>query len=476
MKRNLLKMNGRNRAVNIITFFIIVFVGCYSDDTYSKSIAGDERIIRVNISNKVSPGPEYYGTNGWWTDQDADLFRSRYEELGAKVVRLPIIQGILEPSNDNNDPHGIEWSNFYFDRPYPFFDKTVTYQKWFKCLKDLNIKIMIYFPYISGWLSENGDRDLVSTYPPNNYDEYGEFLFVVLQYLVGTLNYPAQDIILEPINEPDLRCGQDKLVSCFWENWQEDDIGKIFEAAFDARNRVSKEISIIGLSECCSVNLIKAFLDDPNNEQYLDGLSYHRYVTYPFENAIDRGNMLKKYKKPVFINEYGNRRFWSNGIEGAIWHSYALSLLWENNINPIQFPISEFRGNGHDYRELGLFKDWTEKWEIKPAFWVYRNYYKYMANSTILGVETELSLKVSAVKPNDVDNQIIIWVTNLTEKSCNDSRFIIENFFVENAKVVVYNNLIAKSHIETFAIHNSNQFIYDIPGKSSFCFRIIDKN
>lgn len=472
-------MASQYKLNKIVSLILLIIWGCSPISNLKRPIDERERIIRIDFEKKLSLSPEYFGTNGWWTDQDAKILRLRYEELGANIVRLPIIQGIIEPVNDNEDPDKIKWDNFYFDKPYPFHGKTVTYKKWFECMRDLKVKIMIYFPYISGWLSKNGDKNLFSTYPPNHYGEYKEFICVVLQYLVNTLNYPAEDIILEPINEPDLRCGQDKLVPCFWENWQAEDILNIFSAAYDARNRISREISIIGLSECCGVNLTRMFLDHYDGRKYLDALSYHAYVTYDFTNSLVRGNKLTRYDKPVFINEYGNRLFWSNGIDGALWHSYALSLLWRENINPVQFPISEFRGNGNDYKELGLFEDWTEDWQIKPAYWVYRNFYKYMINSTILWTETVLPLNVIAVKPKDVRNGIVIWITNLGENSYKNAKLVVDNLTSEVATVDVHNNLIDESYLKTLTISGNRkpvQFTYDIPAKSSISFIIHERD
>jgi hypothetical protein len=470
-------MASQYKLNKIVSLILLIIWGCSPISTLKRPIDERERIIRIDFENELSLSPEYFGTNGWWTDQDAKILRLRYEELGANIVRLPIIQGIIEPSNDNNDPNRIEWDGFNFEKPYPFFDKTLTYKKWFECLRDLNIKIMIYFPYIAGWLSKNGDRKLFSTYPPKSYDEYEEFIHAVLHYLVIKLNYPAEDIILEPINEPDLRCGQDQFVRCFWAAWQMEDIVRIFRSSCEARNRVNRKISIVGLSECCGVSLTKKFLDYHKGGEYIDALSYHSYVKYNFENGIDRGNMLKEYKKPVFINEYGNRLFWSNGVDGALWHSYALTLLWKHSINPIQFPISEFRGNGNDYRELGLFKDWTEEWEIKPAFWVYRNFYRYLTNGIVVWTKTELPLEVLAVKSNNFHNRLIVCITNLEERNYKNIKIVISNLPYENARVDVNNNLLNKSHIKTLRINGELAVIEDdLLAKSSSCYIIEENN
>jgi hypothetical protein len=143
----------------------------------------------------------------------------------------------------------------------------------------------------------------------------------------------------------------------------------------------------------------------------------------------------------------------------------------------MQFPISEFRGNGNDYRELGLFKDWTEKWEIKPAFWVYRNFYRYLTNGIVVWTKTELPLEVLAVKSNNFHNRLIVCITNLEERNYKNIKIVIYNLPYENARVDVNNNLLNKSHIKTLSINGELAVIEDdILGKSSSCYIIEENN
>ena len=68
--------------------------------------------ILIDYGNVTSQSPPFYGVNGWWTDQDAQLWIDRYKELNVNIVRLPILQFILEPQNDNDNPDNINWENF----------------------------------------------------------------------------------------------------------------------------------------------------------------------------------------------------------------------------------------------------------------------------------------------------------------------------------------------------------------------------
>ncbi len=133
--------------------------------------------ISIDYQKVIGQSPLEYGTNGWWTDQDADLWRARYAQLGGTLVRIPALQGMLEPQNDDDDPQHINWQGFMFDRPLPWFGRTVTFRQQLAALDDEQMTIMLYVPYLSGWLSANGDKQIFSTYPPNDLAEYRENLY-----------------------------------------------------------------------------------------------------------------------------------------------------------------------------------------------------------------------------------------------------------------------------------------------------------
>jgi len=90
------------------------------------------------------------------------LWQARYSELRPQIVRLLLLQAILEPINDDGDPTHINWSGFNFDQaaPVPVGERPVTHRLWFETLRDLDITVMLYIPHLAGWLSANGDDGL----------------------------------------------------------------------------------------------------------------------------------------------------------------------------------------------------------------------------------------------------------------------------------------------------------------------------
>lgn len=432
--------------------------------------------VIVDYDKVLEPGPREYGTNGWWTDEDAGLWRARYAELAPRVVRVPLMQSFVEPVNDDSDPEHVNWAGFHLDEPLPWFGRTITYRRCFEALRDADVTLMIHLPYLAGWLSANGDTGPYSTYPPADLAEYREYIQATLTYLVDTLDYPPQRIILEPVNEPDLACGQDPAVPCFWANWEMADLVAVVRAAHDAAQAVDPAIRVVGLSECCGTELTQALLDDYGGDALLDGLTYHRYVhSFDFSAGLDRGRPLQGYGKPVYINEYGNTKYWSDGEEGALWHSYVLPLLWQEGINPVQFSMAEFPGMHQGYDRLGLFRDWSAEWQPKPAYWVYVNFYNHLGGTDLVAASapSELLALAGRREVSKEEAGLVLWVVNLTKKVWDGLQFEVTGFPQNHGTLRVFDNLTGKDALETQQIEGEVlTFTYDLPARSSFTFVI----
>jgi len=378
--------------------------------------------IGVDVSRPMGEDAVPYGVNGWWTDEDAELWRTRYAELDPQIVRLPLMHGALEPANDDNDSSHVRWAGFHFDRPIPWFGRSVTYRQWFGTLRDLDMTLMIYVPHLAGWLSANDDHGLSSTYPPRSLAEYGEFLAATLTYLVDVVHYPPDRIILEPINEPDLGCGQDGAVPCFWEDWRMEDLVAVIQTARDAIDTVDPDIRLVGLSTCCDHGLVEELMRHYDGAALLDGITYHRYErSVELEATVGLGRRLADWGLPVYIGEYGNTRYWSNGQEGALWHAVALAYFWPAGIAPIQFSMSELPGMHEGYNQLGLFSDWGDGWTLKPAYYVYAAFFRDLAITTPVSVSASMPLVAAAGRGDD--GTVALWVINTGQEDRSDVVF-----------------------------------------------------
>ena len=431
----------------------------------------------INYDNVVDQSPTGYGTNGWWTDEDANLWRARYAELGPQVVRLPALQMILEPVNDDGNPETIDWAGFHFDVPYTLrsagTEKHVTYHRWFETLRDLDITLLIHTPYLAGWLSANTTREPFASFPPQDVAEYGEFIRALLIYLVDEVNYAPERIILEPVNEADLRCGTDPAVPCFWENWQMEDLAAVVQTAHDQAAAVDSAIRIAGLATCCNTDLLPRFMAEYEGNKYLDVITYHRYRQgFDFESAIARGIELQAHGKPVYLDEFGSTKYWSNGVEGALWHSVVMPQIWAAGISPVQFPISEWPATYQDYGQLGLFHDWTGDWETKPAYWVYASFYHHLSGTEILSATAPAGTFVLAGRRAETGT-LAVWLTNIARTTKDTITFQIAHWPASGATVTVCNNLIGLKPVDTISVAAKDgqlAFDYAVPAHSSLSF------
>jgi hypothetical protein len=440
-----------------------------------KPIAKSRLTVRINSQRIAGAAPVLYGSNSWWTDQDADIWRSRHKELGLNVLRVPTAQSLFEPINDDVDPNHINPQGFMFDFPLPWSGRTVTLRKWLEMLKGLDVTVMLNIPYLAGWLSTNGDQGLSSTYPPNDIAEYREYVRALLQFTVHQVGYPAEKVILEPVNEPDLACSPGEIVSCFWQNWSIQDLIIVLRTTYEEAKKVDPAIRVVGVSECCGTTIVDQLLAQFDGLSYLDGFTYHKYVNdFNFDQGINWGTHLASFGRPVYLNEFGNMQVWSNGISGALWHASILPQIWKAKINPLQFPISDFPGSHQGFNQLGLFNDWNDNWRIKPAYWVYTNFYQQFGGGELVFVEAPESLSIIASrKLNGGKLRLAIWITNLSHTPVKGIKFSIEGFHEQTTFIQTLDNLKGSTPEETLQITGAPiEFYFDLPAESSYCILI----
>lgn len=419
--------------------------------------------ISIHTDQRLASGPVPYGTNGWWFDQDADMWKQRYSELAPQIVRLPIMQGVIEPVNDNDDPRVMDRKGFRFDESLPWFDRTVTMRRWLETLRDQNITVMLNFPYLAGWLSANSDRGWESTYPPNSLDEYAEFLRASLTFVIREVGYPPERVILEPVNEPDLGCGQDPAVPCFWENWVMDDLVAVMRTARQVADEIDPAIRVVGLSTCCNEGLLPQFMADHGGTGILDGITYHRYENqFDQAEAIRIGRWYQEWGLPVYLNEYGSTIYWSNGLEGALWHAAALPHIWSAGIAPIQFAMAEIPGMHQGYNELGLFYDGSRNWEKKPAYHIYTAFFGRLAPAIPVATDIADNVPIIATAGRHDDGHASIWMVNADRERSHRIIVDIHGLPSDQAIITVY-DVLADQQIAQF--HTSGQpirFVQDV--------------
>ena len=426
--------------------------------------------VVVDCDVPLADEPIAWGTNGWWTDQDDAVWRAKYAELAPSIVRLPLLHGFLEPVNDDQDPSHVNRDGFRFTEPVPWFGRTITYERWFGALRDLNVTLMLHVPYLASWLGGAGPQEGLGTFPPRPVAEYEEFVEATLRFLVQEIEYPPERIMLEPVNEPDLRCGQDPAVPCFWSDWSMGDLVDVVRAARRACDAVHPAIRLVGLSTCCDHTLVDQLMDVPGGTQLLDGLTYHSYIHgFDQSEALEVGRRLSQWGLPVYINEYGSPRYWSNGTEGALWHASALAQIWSHAIVPVQFSMSEFPGMHRGYNQLGLFTDWEHGFEEKPAYEVYVGFAHYLGATVPVSSTAQTRLIVAAGRGED--GQVAIWVVNADQDDQLGTTFRVDGSADDTALVTVHPAAAASDPLATItATGMPLSFAYDVPAASVLVF------
>lgn len=434
--------------------------------------------LAADVAVVAGEAPPAYGTNVWWTDQDAAVWTARWAELSPSHVRLFVSHALLESENDDADPATVNWDGFGFERPITVswdMTRTYTYRAWFEALRDQpDLKIVIHFVYLAPWLSDNTPHlGIGAPYPPNDLAEYREFVEVVLRYLVETLGFPPGRITIEAMNEPDLGCGVDPVTFCFWDNWTMTDIVDVVRVTHEAIQAVDSEITLLGLAECCGTAVVRDLLDHYPEGDYLEGLSYHYYSPsgYDLAEALDRAAALAPYGRAIYFDEYGSRQYLSEGIDGGLWHSWALPTLWEAGVAPIQYPISEWPTLGEPYNSMGLFHDWRGDWERKPSYWVYANFFRF-ATGDVISHTAPASLD-SLVTHQLVGDEVRVafWVVHRGDVPLTDQVFAVYNFPEQEATLHVYDNLVGPTSLLTATIEGAPLvFTATLPARSSRTF------
>ena len=449
--------------------------------------------VRADYTHIVSTGPDAYGSNTWWSDQDAAVWQTRWGELRPSYLRLFISHAVIEPENDNADPENVDWSRFWFDQPISIpsvTTRTITYREWLTALRDSpggNEHILIHFSYLSPWLSDNPPHSSaqspipIAPYPPNDLDEYREFVETALRFIVEVVEFPPQRVAIEAMNEPDLACGADPVTPCFWQNWEMADIADLVRVTHQAIQAVDARITLVGLAECCGTEVVRDLLDHYPEGAYLEGLSYHYYAgEYNLDVALNRATTLRPYGLPIYLDEYGSRTYLSEGVEGALWHSWALATLWQAEIAPIQYPISEWILLGEPYTQMGLFADWRGDWERKPSYWVYANFFRFFGGGAVIshtapaGLDVLVSRRIgTGTEPGSGMGaaEAAFWVVNRTETLFADQLFTLNGFPTTGALLRMYDNLVAPTPVWTKTVSGVPLvFTATLPARSSRVF------
>jgi hypothetical protein len=127
------------------------------------------------------------------------------------------------------------------------------------------------------------------------------------------------------------------------------------------------------------------------------------------------------------------------------------------------------------YNELGLFSDWSADWKLKPAYWVYVNFYNLMQDAELLAASYPEGTVVLAGR-HPQEQTLAIWIANGTfEPQGNEMILQIKHWPTTKARVTVYNNLKglqAQDALNVTMQEGRLAFAYSLPPLNSYTFVI----
>jgi hypothetical protein len=424
----------------------------------------------IDFAAPAQPKPGLWGSNLWWTDQDAALWQSRWSELSLNTVRVFVPQVVVEPVNDNDEPAVINPAGFLFDTPIadPALDgRTLTLRKELQAVKASGATVILYVPYLAPWLSRAPNyTSYTSPMPPADLAEYRELVTAILRLAVKDIGIPAGRVMWEATNEPDLQCGQDADAPCFWVDHRAQDIADVVRVTHEAIVSIDPRIRLVGLAECCGTGNVRELMTRPEGA-LVDALSYHYYSRDGYDAGIPLGRMneLRGYGKPLLLDEYGTYDYAGDSYDNAMWHSWLLGVLWRNNIAPVQYPVSEYAPLPETYSDMGLFEDWRAGWKQKPVYWVYRNFYNNVASKQLIYAASIGQMDGLAVRGS---RYLVFWITNRGD-AMTLPLSVIHLPVSGNLRLLVTDNI---RKTATARMINPTGFSVTVPSRSSMTYTL----
>jgi hypothetical protein len=441
--------------------------------------------IYVDFASIIGRGPQYFGVEYGWIDQDEKLFLERYRRLHGNVVRVQISHKFFEPRNDNNDP---DYSEIDFSRTVSIdkqMGKTMTYEKMFKALAsafpDMHFQINIWLCARWNATKTDGYLGIGGAFPPKDYAEHREFIRELARWLVGDCGIPPDHLSFTFINEPNLKG--------FFVGSQKDLLRMAQETRF-ALDEVSSLIQMGGLDEVHGTSWTDQFYRELSG-RCCDMWTFHVYergLPAMWKSLRKRTSHLKKYG-PVWVTEFADM---SNGSpdakmdfstrEAALGFAELLGRLWPSGIaGIIHFRLSDTyidRHNGlvGNWIGHGLFADARgihsdgQMYEPFPIFWVFANMYREIGGGEIVKTVSTNGLTVIGARKVNGDVKLSVWLTNSTKKR-QTLILKVSNLPFTKGLLQIFDNLISDKPIGTKAINEGELNIFlDISQKSSYLF------
>lgn len=484
--------------------------------------------ININASNQISHvfgmGLPYYFTNG---TGDQSNITSALSEIAGDTVMTMLTWDNVEPGNATPaDLATLNWSGFNFsngreDELYNGEWHNYTFLEATQAAKNVSINttLLIHVARPPSWIKNASTG--TKWYPfedSSTHENVYYFWKMVLKYAIENASYPANRIVIKPINEP--YGNTNTSVGTYVERL--DNYGEILRGAYDAVQEVNSSVRIIGLDDNDpALGLTEdLFARNATLAKYLTGgISFHNYlhgdIGYnawdddgsPRPNPYSRewellyqnylvpqcrallvGNaslaanqcwLTENSDKYLVHNDgtgSGNIKIY-NTTNDALWIAARLSALSQQDLNTTMFwvlqPVPNVNGyNVGDTTDLGygFMESFQNNWTKYEAYNVSKIYDSHANGGNIVNISnTTLYDNYIFISAFSSNRKTDIFITNFRNTSSNISLNITNLSSATKIRRVYALQNATKVEDTRFS---STSFSYIVPANSSYLIEL----
>lgn len=362
----------------------------------------------------------------WFGDElekDWALIRRRTEELGVQKVRMMILPGWYEPTNDNDNPNDTNPAGFTFDSV-----EFTSVLRQLEMMEELNIHVNLTIWGAdlekTGWLAFPGCGMWLSA--PNDPDEYAENISVLLNYLLAEKRFTCiKELTLH--NEPDW---------AFTDNTGKVDFDYYALVCQTVHQRLEQDglrdrIQLI-LSDDTSqyswlestVNKLNAISDGYNSHNYLFNETTSYQDAFAWAEKCNRLVGEQGEGKAYTHNEFGGNHMIdayhqtdTNSYERGVYYSLlAEAFLNAGSAGMLHWEyFDQYYNDGpraSSLMSLGLFQFKDRGWAVRPFYHAWGLIMRYTKRDSEVYPMTFTSESVSGTALKSPDGEWSYLITN----------------------------------------------------------------
>jgi len=283
----------------------------------------------------------------------AEILTRLYKDLGLTRVRL-VLDGGIEPVNDNDDPFVFDWSKFNFE--WKHNDAHVAFVK-----DAVSFGLEIYFPVplvLEKWMTEH------------NPDEYVEWAMAVLTRWRQLGQEPR---FFSVFNEPGNR---DFRV---WSGPWMRTVVKRLGARMQAGGFSTKLVVPDDINPTEAYARAREILGDPEARRYIGALAYHLYRQPSTADMRAIQKLAATHGIPIWMSEFSESHFQDYG--GAItWAMTIHALISEYGVGAVDYMWGFFGSHDAGHALIGVqFSDGEYRsYTLTPAYYVTGHFSRFV--------------------------------------------------------------------------------------------------